>query len=200
MPPGQWNPWLPEIVRKHLDLVGVLLSAISFIIYLVLWNILNKNGELSIWLSIFTKNIITIFNLPNTKIIKGIFAAALALILVAIILFIHEILHLFITIGKGDLYMYWNKSLLGISPHSDCELTWEQSLIYKLMPFIVLSVGFYIVALCIGGGVGGFLKYIALLNLSISCGDLLLTPFMFIIPRNAVFYGGMWKVDCRLRK
>jgi len=92
-------------------------------------------------------------------------------------MFVHEMLHMLITIGKGDLYMYWNKSLLGVSPFSDCELNWTQSVIYKILPFLVLSVGFYLIALLIGGNAGSFLKFIAMINLGMSFGDILLTPF-----------------------
>ena len=184
-PGGDWKPWLPEIVLKHIKLVGILLNLIGIIIINVLFRI-DRSGELLSWLTRFVENI-------DNTIIRVAAAIIISLISVGILMFVHEILHLFITIGKGDLYIFWNKYLFGISPYSDCELTWVQSFIYKLLPVIVLSGGFYVISLFIDGTVGGFLKYITIVNLGMSSADLLLTPFMFRIPRNAIFYGGMWR-------
>jgi len=104
-------------------------------------------------------------------------------------------LHLLITIGKGDLYIFWNKSFLGFSPFSKCELTWGQMVIYRLMPFLILTIGFYIVSILIGGTFGSFFKWVAVMDMGISGFDLLFTPFMFRLPKNAVFYsGGLWQV------
>ena len=183
MPPGEWKPWLPAKVLKHIKLVGVLLSVISVMIWLFLFRIMYSNGELIAWKIKLTADI-------NNTIVRSIVNIAISLIGVLILLFIHEILHLLITIGKGDIYMYWNKSLLGVSPFSDCELNWKQSVIYKIMPFLVLTVGLYLVSVFIDGVVGGLFKYIAMINFCMSIGDLMLTPFMFRLPRNAVFYSG----------
>ena len=187
-PLGQWKPWLPDIVVKHIKLVGVLISLISVATVIPLIRIMNSNGQLTAWIVSLIGNI-------DSIIIFRILSTLLALIVIFLITFIHEILHLFILIGKGDLYIFWNKSLLGFSPFSDCKMTWMQSIVCKILPFFVLSVGFYVAALFIGGVFGGLFKFIAVANLGMSGGDLLLTPFMFKIPKNAVFYGGgLWKI------
>ena len=185
-PPGEWKSWLPDIVMKHIKLVGVIISVIAVAIMLILFRIMNSDGELTAWLVGMTANI-------DNAIINRILRGIISLIVIAILIFVHEMLHLLITVGKGDLYIFWNKFLLGISPFSDCELTWGQSFIYKLLPVIVLSGGFYVISLFIHGVAGGFLRYIAIANLGMSSADLLLTPFMFRLPRNAVFYGGLWR-------
>lgn len=187
-PPGEWKPWLPEIVIKHIKLTGVLTNAVGLAIIIYMMRTLNSDGELTAW-------ILPIVSGIDSAIIRRICAVAVALLLTFVIIVVHEALHLLITIGKGDLYIYWNKQLFGVSPFSDCMLTWGQSVIYKILPFLVLSVGFYIVSLFISGAAGNFIKFVAVANFAMSSGDLLLTPFMFRLPRNAVFHGGgAWQI------
>ena len=118
----------------------------------------------------------------------------IAIPIIIVMLFVHEILHLAPMIGKGDIYIYRNPELNGISPLADCEIGFWRSVIYKLLPVIVMSGGFWLVGIGAGGYIGSFLKFIAVINLGGSAGDLLLTPFMFRLPHNAVFYDDWWQV------
>jgi len=113
---------------------------------------------------------------------------------IVIMVLVHEILHLVPMIGKGDIYIYRNPELNGISPFADCEIGFWRSVIYKLLPVIVLSGGFWLVSLVLGGYIGSFMKFIAVINLGGSMGDLLLTPFMFRLPFNAIFYDDWWQL------
>ena len=71
---------------------------------------------------------------------------------------VHELLHLLIAAGKGDLYVFYYKEGFALAVHADCELTWTRSFIYRIFPFAVLTVGFFVISLFIGGTAGGFLN------------------------------------------
>jgi hypothetical protein len=148
---------------------------------------LNTNGELTAWLFPLVGGI------ENTN-IRIVLSVLIAIPAIIVMLLVHEILHLAPMIGKGDIYIYRNPELNGISPFADCEIGFLWSVFYKLLPVIVMSGGFWLIGLWLGGYIGSFLNFIAVINLGGSVGDLVLTPFMFRLPRNAVFYDDWWQV------
>jgi hypothetical protein len=148
---------------------------------------LNTNSELIEWLSPLVGSI-------ENAVIRIALSVIIAIPAIVIMLLVHEILHLAPMMGKGDIYIYRNPELNGISPFADCEIGFWRSVIYKLLPVIVMSGGFWIVGIGLGGYIGSFIKFIAVINLGGSTGDLFLTPFMFRLPRNAVFYDDWWQV------
>jgi len=68
-----------------------------------------------------------------------------------------------------------------------------------IFPFLILSVSFFIIAMFMNSIFGSLLRFIAVINLGMSTADILLTPFMFLLPRSAAFYGGYWKIEERAK-
>jgi len=191
-PAGKWEHWLPDTIRNNIKIVSTILSFIALAVVVFLFIFFNANGELTMWLRPLVDPLISRFN--DNFALRLVLSAVIIVPIVIIMVLTHEILHLVITISKGDIYIYRNPELNGISPFSDCELSFWQSVTYKLLPVVVMSGGFGVLGFVAGGYVGSFLLFIAALNLAGSMGDLLLTPFMFRLPRNAVFYDDWWQV------
>lgn len=185
--PGKWEHWLPDIIRENLKFITPILSIVAVAVIVIQFILFNANGELILWLFPLVGNI-------DNTIIRISLSVLIAIPAIIIMLFVHEILHLLPMIGKGDIYIYRNPELNGISPFADCEIGFWRSVIYKLLPVIVISGGAWLVGQGLDGYIGSFLKFIAVINLGGSTGDLLLTPFMFRLPRNAVFYDDWWQV------
>jgi len=186
-PPGEWEHWLPDKIRENMKIVTPLLSTVAVAVIVLQFIFLNANGELVAWLFPFAGSI-------NNTVIRIVLSVLIAIPTIVLMILVHEILHLAPMIGKGDIYIYRNPELNGISPFADCEIGFWRSVIYKLLPVIVMSGGFWLVGVGLGGYTGSFFKFIAVINLGGSTGDLLLTPFMFRLPRNAVFYDDWWQV------
>jgi len=186
-PPGDWEHWLPNAIQINLKIVTPVLSIAALTVIILQFIFLNGNGELTSWLSPLVGNVENTF-------IRIVLSILIAIPAIVVMLLIHEILHLVPMIGRGDIYIYRNPELNGISPFADCEICFWRSVLYKLLPVLVLSGGFWLVGIGLGGYIGSFLKFIAAINLGGSMGDLLLTPFMFRLPRNAIFYDDWWQV------
>ena len=186
-PPGDWEHWLPNAIQINLKIVTPVLSIAALTVIILQFIFLNGNGELTSWLSPFVGNVENTF-------IRIMLSILISIPAIVVMLLIHEILHLVPMIGRGDIYIYRNPELNGISPFADCEIGFWRSVLYKLLPVLVLSGGFWLVGIGLGGYIGSFLKFIAAINLGGSMGDLLLTPFMFRLPRNAIFYDDWWQV------
>ena len=186
-PPGEWAHWLPDVVRGNLRVVTPLLSVLALAVIILLFVLLNGNGELVAWTSPLVGGV-------GNGVLRVILRVLIAVPVVAVMLFVHEMLHLAPMIGKGDIYIYRNPALNGISPFADCYIGFWRSVIYKLLPVAVLSGGFWLVGMGMDGYFGSLLRFIAVLNLGGSVGDLVLTPFMFRLPRNAVFYDDWWQI------
>jgi hypothetical protein len=186
-PPGEWNHWLPVKIQKNLKIITPVLSILAVVVIVLSFVFLNTNAELTAWLSPLVGGIGNTFLRISLSVLIAIPA-------IIIMLLAHEILHLVPMIGKGDIYIYRNAELNGISPFADCEMGFWRSVIYKLLPVIIMSGGFWLVGLWLEGYIGSFLNFIAIINLGGSTGDLFFTPFMFRLPRNAVFYDDWWQV------
>jgi len=186
-PPGKWEHWLPDKIRVNLKKFTPVLSVVALAVIVLQFIFLNTNSELIEWLSPLVGSI-------ENAVIRIALSVIIAIPAIVIMLLVHEILHLAPMMGKGDIYIYRNPELNGISPFADCEIGFWRSVIYKLLPVIVMSGGFWIVGIGLGGYIGSFIKFIAVINLGGSTGDLFLTPFMFRLPRNAVFYDDWWQV------
>ena len=186
-PPGDWEHWLPGIIRDNLKIITPVLSNVAVAVIVLLFIFLYASGKLTGWLSPLVGSI-------DNTIIRIALSVLITISAIAMTLFVHEILHLAPMIGKGDIYIYRNPELNGISPFADCEIGFWRSVIYKILPVIVMSGVFWFIAQRLDGYIGSFLKFIAVINLGGSTGDLLLTPFMFRLPRNAVFYDDWWQV------
>jgi hypothetical protein len=186
-PPGKWEHWLPDIIRENMKIVTPILSTVALAVIVLQFIFFNANGELTAWLSPLAGSI-------DNTIIRIVLSVLIMVPAIIMMLLVHEILHLAPMIGKGDIYIYLNPELNGISPFADCEIGFWRSVIYKLLPVIVISGGFWLAGQGLGGYIGSFLKFTAVINLGGSTGDLLLTPFMFRLPRNAVFYDDWWQL------
>jgi len=186
-PPGKWEHWLPDKIRSNLKVVTPMLSIVAVIAIVFQFMFLNTNGELTAWMHPLVGGI-------DNTVIRIALSAVIIIPIIAVMLLTHEILHLAPMIGKGDIYIYRNPELNGISPFADCKIGFWRSVIYKLLPVMVISGGFWLVGLWLGGYFGSFLRFIAAINLGGSIGDLFLTPFMFKLPRNAVFYDDWWQI------
>ena len=159
MPPGEWTDWIPDAVEKRMKLISLVVNVIAAVLIFFIITFMNRDGELTAWAFQFVENIDSIM-------ISRALAIVFMLIAVVFIAIVHEILHLLITFGKGDWYIFWNKSGF-VSAYNDCELSWGQLIICRLLPFLVLSVCFFAIGFAIGGVAGGFLKFIAVINLVI---------------------------------
>jgi len=186
-PPGKWEHWLPDKIRGNLKIITPILSAVAVAVIVLQFILLNTDGELIAWLSPLVGRI-------DNTIIRIALSVLIASPAIVVMVLVHEMLHLAPMIGKGDIYIYRNPELNGISPFADCEIGFWRSVIYKLLPVIVISGGCWLIGQGLDGYIGSFLKFIAVINLGGSTGDLLLTPFMFRLPRNAVFYDDWWQV------
>ncbi|MCL2856488.1 MAG: DUF3267 domain-containing protein [Oscillospiraceae bacterium] len=178
---------MPDKIRSNLKVVTPMLSIVAVIAIVFQFMFLNTNGELTAWMHPLVGGI-------DNTVIRIALSAVIIIPIIAVMLLTHEILHLAPMIGKGDIYIYRNPELNGISPFADCKIGFWRSVIYKLLPVMVISGGFWLVGLWLGGYFGSFLRFIAAINLGGSIGDLFLTPFMFKLPRNAVFYDDWWQI------
>jgi len=192
-PPGEWKHWEPDIIRENLKIITPVLSIVAVAVIALQFIFFNANGELTAWLSPLVGNI-------DNTVIRIVLSVLIIIPAVVVMVFVHEMLHLAPMIGKGDIYIYRNLELNGISPFADCEIGFWRSVVYKLLPVVVMSGGFWLVGLGLGGYIGSFLKFIAVINLGGSVGDLFFTPFMFKLPRNAVFYDDWWQVREKIER
>ena len=192
-PPGEWEHWLPDKIREKIKMITPALSITAVVVIILQFIFLNTNNELTAWLFPMVGSI-------DNKIIRIALSVLIAFPAIAVMLFVHEMLHLAPMIGKGDIYIYFNPELNGFSPFADSEIGFWRSVIYKLLPVIVMSGGFWLVGLGLGGHIGSFLKFIAVINLGGSAGDIFFTPFMFRLPKNAVFYDDWWQIREKINR
>lgn len=137
---------------------------------------------------LFYENPVKIF----IEVISPIFMIPVLLIGLVFILFIHELLHSAVVLGKDDMSVTFNKGAIFII--TNAELSKAHWFIFISLPLIALTIIPFGVSFFIADDIASILRYISVLNLALSLIDIINIPNIITKPKDAVFWRGMYYI------